>query len=120
MVGTEVQMRFTLRSLLLAMLMLCASLAIVRARFFPPAVRVHLVEPGQYRVDGVDFNAADLKTHLAQRVDEIRETIYYPKMVVMLPVDRKDARFDHEYSDLTGIGCGAGFDRAGFMKHPDE
>ena len=113
-------MRFTLRSLLLLVLVLCGTLAVVRARFFPPPVRVHLMEPGQYNVDGVDFNAAGLKTHLTQRVKEIRNTIYYPEMVVMLPVDRKDARFDNEYHELTIIGCGAGFDRVGFTRHPDE
>ena len=113
-------MRFTLRSLLLGMLVLCISLAVVRARYFPPPVRVYLVEPGLYRVDGVDFNAAELEKHLSRRVTEIRDTFYYPEMVVILPVDRRDPRFEHEPSDLTGIGGNAGFDRVGFMKHPDE
>ena len=113
-------MRFTLKSLLLVVVVLAASFVIVRARFFPPAVRVHLVEPGQYKVDGVVFNADDLKTHLAQRVTEIRNTIYYPRIEVMLPSNRNDARFDNEYDELTLIGCGAGFDSVGFTKHPNE
>ncbi len=113
-------MRFTLKSLLVVVLILSASLAITRARFFPPAVRVHLVEPGQYKIDGVVFNAADLKTHLVKRVNEIQSTIYYPRVLVILPVDRNHPKFDDEYHKLTTIGCGAGFDSVEWAKHPDE
>ena len=109
-------MKFSIKTLLLVVLLCCIGFAVAREIIFPPTFRVHVVSPNLYQIDGIDVTTDDIKLHLSEFSTRYRHAIWSAKFEVVMPADMSGPKYDDDIHAMMDIGRNEGFSSVGFPR----
>ena len=107
-------MKWSIKSLLLATMVIGLAIATVRAYVFPETLRVHIVAPGEYQINGKDITTMELENRFSSQTSKRRfRSNNSFRLEVTLPPGAALHEFETETDKLRLLGARAGFT---FMK----
>ena len=109
-------MKFSIKTLLLVVLLCCIALAVARKIIFPPTFRVHVVSPNLYQIDGIDVTTDDIKIGLSKFSSRYQHAIWPAKFEVVMPADMSFEKYKDDILAMGDIGFNEGFSRVWFPR----
>ena len=113
-------MKFSIKTLLIAVTLCCLVLAVAREAIFPPAFRVYVISPKLYQIDGIDVTKAEIKSRLSEFSTKHQDNTWPAKFEVVMPADMSGPKYDDDINEMCNIGFNRGFSRVYFPRDNND
>ena len=109
-------MKWSIKSLLIATLLIGITIATIRSYAFPLTFRVHIAAPGEYQIGGKNLTALELENRFINLASKSRFRIGNARLEVTLPPGATLDEFESEIDTLKLLGARAQFSTMQFSR----